>query len=146
VAPRTGVGPRAWSRASPGEEPAEAPVAALPAEPELEPEPEPAPPTKPVADAPVGERLEPAPLPVETPGGISFQRTLEFVGGGSSKFWEIRVRGSETVVRFGRIGTAGQVHSVGHPTEEIARAEARKLVESKIRKGYVEVSAAREGP
>lgn len=133
-----------------GEEPAEASVPALPAEPELEPEPEsepaPAPAPEPVADAPVGERLEPAPLPVETPGGISFQRTLEFVGGGSSKFWEIRVRGSETVVRFGRIGTAGQVHSVGHPTEEIARAEARKLVESKIRKGYVEVSAAREGP
>ena len=60
--------------------------------------------------------------------------------GGSSKFWEIGVRGRENVVRFGRIGTAGQEHSVGHPTEEIARAEARKLVESKIRKGYVETA------
>ncbi len=117
--------------------PTPTPVPALPVEPEPEPEPELTPEPEPVEEPTVARSREMGTVPAEAPAGVSFQRTLEFVGGGSSKFWEIRVRGCETVVRFGRIGTAGQEHSVGHPTEEIARAEARKLVDSKIRKGYV---------
>jgi DNA ligase 1 len=38
-------------------------------------------------------------------------RRFEFVGGSSSKFWEIRVSGNQAVVRFGRIGTNGQTQT-----------------------------------
>lgn len=73
------------------------------------------------------------------------KRYLEFEGidekrGGitSAKFWEVTVDGSELVVRFGKIGTNGQqtLKSMGSPEE--ATAEATKLANSKIKKGYVE--------
>lgn len=38
-------------------------------------------------------------------------RRFELVEGGSSKFWEVWTQGSELLVRFGRIGTAGQIKS-----------------------------------
>lgn len=33
---------------------------------------------------------------------------LEFVEGNSSKFWEIELKGTETVVTYGKIGSSGQ--------------------------------------
>lgn len=76
----------------------------------------------------------PAPVTVE-PG---FRR-FEFVEGGSSKFWEVKVEDSEQTVRFGKIGTAGQekVKEFDSPGE--AKADTKKLIGEKTGKGYVEV-------
>lgn len=128
-----------------GEEPDLATAPAPPAEPEREseavseqvPVPVPEPSPEPAGLAPDVANMDTATDSVGAPVGTSFQRYLEFVGGGSSKFWEIRVLGCENVVRFGRIGTAGQERAVRHSTPEAAEAEARKLAESKTRKGYV---------
>lgn len=119
-----------------GDEPDPAPALALPSEPRPEEVTEPEP--EPVEDAPSVGGPETARAPDEGLDGIGFQRYLEFVGGGSSKFWEIRVRGCDSFVRFGRIGTAGQERAARHSTPESAEAEARKLADSKARKGYVD--------
>lgn len=77
-------------------------------------------------------------------------RRFEFVEGTSSKFWEIALDGSSFVVRWGRIGTAGQEQTKSFPTPEKARSEHDKLVAEKTKKGYVEVgeppAAAGEEP
>ena len=39
------------------------------------------------------------------------KRYFEFVEGNSSKFWEITVRNNNVTVRFGRIGTEGQIQA-----------------------------------
>jgi DNA ligase-1 len=66
------------------------------------------------------------------------KRRFEFVKGGSSKFWEVDVRGKQLSVCFGRIGTAGTTKdkSFGSPAD--AKREAAKLVGEKTKKGYVE--------
>ena len=65
-------------------------------------------------------------------------RRFEFVGGGSQKFWEISVDGKSFTVRYGRIGTRGQEQSKSYTDEAKARREADKLIQEKLRKGYVE--------
>ena len=61
---------------------------------------------------------------------------LELSEGSAHKFYEVAVRDAEVVVRFGRIGDAGQVQSKAHPSAEAARADAAKKVAEKKRKGY----------
>lgn len=133
------VEPEVASAESSTPEPEPEPEAAP--EPELESKPEPGrgPETEPepIDGSPFDEEPEPRIKLDDGLDGFSFQRHLEFVGGGSSKFWEIRVRGCESFVRFGRIGTAGQERVARHATPAAAEAEARKLADSKTRKGYV---------
>lgn len=86
-----------------------------------------------------GQSLPPDPA-APPPDPVSFSRYLEFVGGTSSKFWEIRVEGNRHTVRFGRIGTTGHEKTVAHATPEAARADARKLADAKTRKGYVDAT------
>lgn len=66
-------------------------------------------------------------------------RRFEFVEGGSSKFWEVKVDDAEQIIRFGKIGTAGQekVKDFDGPGE--AKADTKKLIAEKTGKGYVEV-------
>lgn len=78
---------------------------------------------------------KPAPTPAAPSAGA---RYFEFVGGGSSKFWEIEVTGTAFVTRYGKIGTAGQRTEKSFATDERARQEAEKLVVEKTKKGYVE--------
>ena len=78
------------------------------------------------------------PLSAVLPGQA---RCFEYVGGGSSKFWHVRLDGAELVVSFGRLGTQGQVKRKTFPTEARARAEAERLVREKLGKGYREVPA-----
>lgn len=61
---------------------------------------------------------------------------------GSNKFWEIEINGNWFATRWGAIGTQGQrkIKTFANPT--IARAEYNKLIISKLRKGYTEVSLA----
>lgn len=60
----------------------------------------------------------------------------------TSKFCEVSCDGCELTVNFGRIGTAGQskVKQFDEPTE--AKAERKKLIMEKTRKGYQEIFAA----
>src|SRR5262249_26287511 len=68
----------------------------------------------------------------------SAKRHFEFSEGGSNKFWEIAVSGSEVTVRFGRIGTNGQTQTKKLPEPAAATKHADKLIAEKVDKGYVE--------
>ncbi|MEV5561103.1 WGR domain-containing protein [Nonomuraea wenchangensis] len=70
--------------------------------------------------------------------GMSVERTLTFVGGGSAKFWAVRQDGAELHIRYGRLGTAGQTQIKSFGSAAVATAAADKLVAEKLRKGYTE--------
>lgn len=72
-------------------------------------------------------------------------RRFEFVEGGSSKFWQIELEGTQFTVQWGKIGTAGQSQVKEFPSEAKALAEHDKLVAEKLKKGYVETGAAAAG-
>jgi predicted DNA-binding WGR domain protein len=72
-------------------------------------------------------------------------RRFEFTEATSRKFWEMRVLGTETQVRFGRLGTEGQLKTKRHTNAKAARLEAEKLIREKTGKGYAEVRGARAG-
>lgn len=65
-------------------------------------------------------------------------RRFTFQEGTSDKFWEIEVLGTETVVSFGRTGTAGQNQTKDHGTPAAAHAAAQRLIAEKLKKGYAE--------
>ena len=67
-------------------------------------------------------------------------RRFEFVGGNSSKFWEVRVQGSDVFTSYGRIGSAGQTSCQPCDSPEAATSHAEKLVQQKAAKGYVAVA------
>jgi predicted DNA-binding WGR domain protein len=86
----------------------------------------------------------PAPAAGRSPSRISQllpgqTRYFEFIGGNSRKYWHVTVSGTELVVSFGRIGTAGQLKRKTFPNEEMARHEAESLIREKLVKGYQEV-------
>jgi DNA ligase 1 len=66
------------------------------------------------------------------------KRRFHFVGGGSDKFWEIEVAGTDVTVRFGRTGTDGQTKTKSFPDEAAAKKHAEKLIAEKTGKGYQE--------
>ncbi|OLR91230.1 DUF4132 domain-containing protein [Actinokineospora bangkokensis] len=70
-------------------------------------------------------------------------RRLEYVGGGSEKFWEggLTSGGLVVSVRWGRLGTTGQAKDKEFATQAAATAHLDKLVGEKLRKGYSEVGA-----
>lgn len=65
--------------------------------------------------------------------------SLVFKDNKSKKFWEAAVEERKLVVRFGRIGTRGQMQFKTFTTEEEALAEKAKLVREKLNKGYQNV-------
>jgi predicted DNA-binding WGR domain protein len=69
-------------------------------------------------------------------------RRFEYVGDGSSKFWEISVHGAEVTVRFGRIGTNGQTAMKTLGDAAAAQKHTDMLIRQKTGKGYSEVSQA----
>jgi predicted DNA-binding WGR domain protein len=68
---------------------------------------------------------------------------LEYVGGGSSKFWQVTQTGANLAVVFGRIGTAGQTQHRAFDSAELARADAEKQAAAKRNKGYRDGKAVR---
>ncbi len=70
-------------------------------------------------------------------------RRFEVKAGRSSKFWELEVRGTEVVVRFGRIGAAGQTRRKRAASARLAAQAAKQLVREKLGKGYVELRTAK---
>jgi DNA ligase-1 len=83
-------------------------------------------PAKPAAPAPA-EREEERP------------RKFEYTEGGSSKFWEVTVKGCEVITRFGKIGSAGQTRIKTFEEDTAALLHATKLIDEKVREGYSEV-------
>jgi DNA ligase-1 len=76
----------------------------------------------------------PAPAPAEPPQTEpTYRERLEHDDG---KFWEIEVRGSSHVTRFGKIGTAGQIRMVDSGTAAAAKSEAEKRAAQKKKEGY----------
>ncbi len=67
-------------------------------------------------------------------------RRFEFVGGNSSKFWEVRTQGCDVYTSYGRIGTSGQTSHKALQSAEAATANVEKLVREKTAKGYVAVA------
>ncbi len=67
-------------------------------------------------------------------------RRFEFVGGSSSKFWEVRVAHADVTVRFGRLGTDGQSQTKTLPDGAAATKHAEKMIAQKTAKGYIEVA------
>ena len=62
---------------------------------------------------------------------------FEFKEGASDKFWEASVEDNYLVVRFGKIGTRGQITKKLFSSPEAALREKQKRVQEKIRKGYI---------
>ncbi len=69
------------------------------------------------------------------------KRYFEFVGGSSAKFYEVSTSGSKVTVRFGRIGTEGQIQVKTLANADAAAKHAEKLVSQKLAKGYRETVA-----
>lgn len=59
-----------------------------------------------------------------------------FAEGGSNKFWEAATDDNKLIVRFGRIGTRGQVQLKTFADATTAMREKEKMIREKIGKGY----------
>lgn len=73
-------------------------------------------------------------------------RIFHYSEGASHKFWSITVEARVQTVQWGRIGSGGQTRSKEFATEAEARDVSLRLIQAKLKKGYVEVSpdAARQ--
>lgn len=54
----------------------------------------------------------------------------------SNKFWKIYVAGSSFTVTYGKVGTAGAIKVKDFESEEACQKEAKRLIQSKLKKGY----------
>ncbi|MCE7869947.1 DUF4132 domain-containing protein [bacterium CPR1] len=72
-------------------------------------------------------------------------RHFEFSEGSSNKFWEIDLQGDSLVVRWGKIGTAGQSQTKSFASEARSQLEHDKLIAEKLGKGYQETGGAAPG-
>ena len=77
-------------------------------------------------------------MSTKIPAATSSKRRFEFVQGGSNKFWQLTVQGTEVSVAYGRIGTTGQTNNKQFATTADALKHADKLIGAKTAKGYVE--------
>jgi predicted DNA-binding WGR domain protein len=73
-------------------------------------------------------------------------RRLEYIGGGSAKFWEGVVQGNDVVVTWGRIGTGGQSKRKEFGSARDAAAFLSKQADEKVRKGYTDAGAVAAPP
>lgn len=55
----------------------------------------------------------------------------------SNKFWKINVTGKVFTVTYGKVGSIGAVKTKEFESEKICQKEANKLIQSKLKKGYV---------
>lgn len=66
------------------------------------------------------------------------KRRFEFVEGRSAKFWEVWVEGNAMHVRFGRLGSQGQIHTKTFGDAAAAQHAAERMIAEKTAKGYKE--------
>jgi predicted DNA-binding WGR domain protein len=91
-------------------------VEAVDSEPEVKPEPK-------------------AEVPATPYDHLTFHRLVN-TEGESSRFWEAALDGCKLIVRYGRVGTKGQVHVKTFAKETTAQLEKDKLIKEKANKGY----------
>ena len=72
------------------------------------------------------------------------KRKFEFDDGRSSKFWHIEQKAKIQTVWYGRKGTNGQTKSKSFDTPALAKASVEKLIEEKLKKGYVEIGGTKK--
>ncbi len=99
---------------------------------------------KAMAPLPKGDKAakaKPASAKPASASGKPGARYFEFVDGGSSKFWEIRVEDTAVTTRYGKIGSTGQETLKDFDSKGDAFKEYDKLVTEKTKKGYVEQGA-----
>lgn len=70
------------------------------------------------------------------------KRYFEFQDSKSYKFWQIELDGTSFTVTYGKIGTTGLSKTQACADEAEAAKEATKLINEKLRKGYVEKTVA----
>ena len=63
-------------------------------------------------------------------------KRFEFSEGSSNKFWEAETKGKELRIRFGKIGSAGQLKLKVLASPAAAEAEMAKVIAEKVKKGY----------
>ena len=85
-----------------------------------------------IADAPIPEP-EVSPIVIDL-------KEFRLEQGGSAKFWKIGVLCDELTVTFGRMGSKGQTLIKNFDSNEKAEREALKLINEKVRKGYIKWS------
>jgi len=67
-------------------------------------------------------------------------RTFQYSDAKSHKFWNIEVSGGSFTVTYGKVGAAGQTQTKKFASADKAQAEAEKLIQEKLKKGYVETT------
>lgn len=67
-------------------------------------------------------------------------QALHFKNEKSDKFWLVETLDSEMMVNYGKIGTTGKYEIKRFDSSEECEKEAFKLINSKKKKGYEEVS------
>jgi predicted DNA-binding WGR domain protein len=70
-------------------------------------------------------------------------RRFEFNSTQFKKFWEIDLRGSRLMIRYGRLNTTGQTLTKKFATRAEAQLAQDRSIAEKMKKGYREVSASR---
>ncbi|EMF83368.1 leucine rich repeat protein [Leptospira weilii serovar Topaz str. LT2116] len=66
------------------------------------------------------------------------KKYLTYHDEGSNKFWSVQVSGNTFTVLFGKIGSSGQSSTKSFGSENECLKEAEKLLQEKLKKGYVE--------
>ena len=61
---------------------------------------------------------------------------FEYKDAKSHKFWQIESMGELINIRYGKVGTDGQLTSKEAKSTDAAIAEVEKLIKSKLKKGY----------
>lgn len=74
------------------------------------------------------------------------KRTFTYSDDKSDKFWSIDIDGDNFTVNFGKVGSQGQVNTKSFSDTAECQAAADKLINEKIKKGYVEESSADQNP
>ncbi len=70
------------------------------------------------------------------------RRELVFMDSSSNKFWNIELSGKSHTVTYGRAGTDGQTKTKSFADEAAAQKDFEKLINEKLKKGYVAASSA----
>ena len=65
---------------------------------------------------------------------------LQYTDEKSSKFWKIKQEEKTQTISYGKIGANGKTTTKAFPTIEAAKKSTEKLVNSKVKKGYVIIS------
>ena len=78
--------------------------------------------------------------------GAGLRLLTGFIDDHSSKFWEIDVVAESVEVRFGKIGTKGQIKITDFEMPPEALSHAEKKINEKLKEGYVEVSPTVDHP